>query len=198
MLTAFAAATLGITGIYFESRTCSIFAGPCHYNGEVMSDGRGAIVALGFQSGAGLAGLSAAAVVLGDENLNRSDQRKAVIYIDVAATEEQGQRMTELLKARAGFGMVLAVRPATIHFEVSGLDSNLSVKSGDSIVISAQTNGSDCKNCSMPGILWYKPLVHGTDTKVATVQKQTFSDAILGETWSRGEEAAAFVGTFAW
>lgn len=198
MLTAFAAATLGITGIYFESRTCSIFAGPCHYNGEIMSDGRGAIVALGFESGAGLAGLSAAAVVLAEENLNRTTKSKAVIYIDVAATEEQGQRITELLKARAGLGTVLAVRPATINLEVSGLDSNLTVRFGGSIVVSAQTDGSDCKNCSMPGILWYKPLVSGTDAKVATIQKQTFTDAILGETWSRGEEAAAFVGTFAW
>jgi hypothetical protein len=95
-----AVATLGVTGIYFETRTCSIYAGPCHYNSEIMTDGRGAIVALGFESGQGLDGLAAAAVVLGDVNLNLSAKRKAVIYIDSAATEEQGRRMTDYLKWR--------------------------------------------------------------------------------------------------
>jgi hypothetical protein len=50
----------------------------------------------------------------------------------------------------------------------------------------------------MAGVLWFKPLVLGTKVEVATVQQQSFSDPLLGETWSRGEESAAFVGTFAW
>lgn len=198
MIFVLAAATLGISGLYFESRTCSIFAGPCHYNSEIMTDGRGAIVALTFEKGQGLDGLSAAAVVLGAENLNRTKQRKAVVYLDSAASESQGKLILSLLRDRAGLGSIVAIRPAKIKLGVSGVDSSLTVSVGDETVISALTDGAECKVCSMPGELWFEPLVLGAKAEIATVQRQSFTDKILGETWIRGEEPAGFVGRFDW
>lgn len=198
MISLLAAATLGISGGYFESRTCSIFAGPCHYNSEIMTDGRGAVVALKFAQGRGLEGLSVAAVVLGPENLNRTEDRKTVVYLDSRATESQSRTILELLRERARFGSIVSVRPATIEFGVSGLDSRLSVSVGDDTVVSAMTDSSECKVCSMPGELWFEPLVSGTNVNVATVRSQSFLDGVLGEKWIRNQEPAAFVGTFTW
>src|SRR5580765_204525 len=62
-----------IKGDYVEVRTASVFTGACHFNGEVVTTGREAIMAWNFASGqwngTNLAGLKAIAVVSSDENL---------------------------------------------------------------------------------------------------------------------------------
>ena len=45
--TAFAA----VKGDYVEVRTASVFAGPCHYNGEVVTTGRDAMMAWNVAEG---------------------------------------------------------------------------------------------------------------------------------------------------
>src|SRR2546421_9883587 len=62
-----------ITGDYVEARTASVFAGACHYNGELVTTGRDAILAWSFTSGlcngADLTGLRAMAAVTCDQSL---------------------------------------------------------------------------------------------------------------------------------
>lgn len=199
-----AAATMGVSGAYVEIRTCSIFAGPCHHNSEVMTDGRGAIIALAFHSGVvqgtDLTGLKVAAVIRADENLSLSTERKSVIYVDSRATEKQASTLVALLSRSSGirFGQTVAVRPAHIEVDVRGLNSKVKVTVGSETVAAGATSDADCQNCSMPGVLWYEPLAHGTSVQVATVEEQAFLDPILGETWIRGNESAAFVGGFVW
>src|SRR5882724_6919374 len=66
-----------IKGDYVEVRTASVFAGACHFNGEVVTAGRVAIMAWSFASGSwngtSLTGVRVIAVVNSDENL--SNQR---------------------------------------------------------------------------------------------------------------------------
>ena len=67
-------AMAAVKGDYVEVRTASVFAGPCHYNGELVTTGRDAImvwnVAEGSFNGVNLAGVKAVAVVSSQENLS--------------------------------------------------------------------------------------------------------------------------------
>lgn len=106
-----------LQGDYVEARTASVFAGPCHYSGEYMSDGRDAVVAWhvasGDYQGVSLAGLSAVAVVRSDDNLGDKTARKtAKLYVDSAATPAQRTAMVAALKAKCGDGWG-ASRPST-------------------------------------------------------------------------------------
>src|SRR5436309_1591911 len=106
MTTLLAAVTLGISGSYFEARTCSVFAGPCHYSGEVMVDGGTGVVAWHLKSGKyngiSLNGLSAAAVIHSDDNLSFGKPRKSVLYIDSKSNAQQRNALIALLRTRSG------------------------------------------------------------------------------------------------
>ena len=86
-------ALAAVKGDYVEVRTASVFAGACHYNGELVTTGRDAIMAWnvteGTHNGVNLAGAKAIAVVGSQANLI-DDQavRKAELVID-AATDAQ-------------------------------------------------------------------------------------------------------------
>src|SRR5438270_10141560 len=62
-----------LRGDYVEARTASVFAGACHYNGELTTTGRDAMLAWsvseGSWDGVKLAGVRAVAVVSSDANL---------------------------------------------------------------------------------------------------------------------------------
>src|ERR1700722_5836891 len=72
-----------IVGDYVEARTASVFAGACHYNGELVTTGRDAVMAwnitAGSWNGTDLSGLLAMAAVtsqsnLGEENAGRKSE----------------------------------------------------------------------------------------------------------------------------
>src|SRR5690242_8685334 len=75
-----------VTGDYVEARTASVFAGACHYNGELTTTGRDAELVWHFRSGAShgvdIAGLTAIAAVAADDNLKEtSAPRRTVLFI---------------------------------------------------------------------------------------------------------------------
>jgi hypothetical protein len=41
----------GVRGVYVEARTASVFAGACHYNGELTTAGREAVLAWSVKEG---------------------------------------------------------------------------------------------------------------------------------------------------
>ncbi|MCA1632087.1 MAG: hypothetical protein LC774_17540, partial [Acidobacteria bacterium] len=45
------AAADGVRGVYVEARTASVFAGACHYNGELTTAGREAVLAWSVKEG---------------------------------------------------------------------------------------------------------------------------------------------------
>src|SRR5439155_15710908 len=76
-----------VKGDYVEVRTASVFAGACHYNGEVTTTGREAMMAWnvisGKWNGVDLAGLRAIAVVSADDNLSNAQAgRRSELIMD--------------------------------------------------------------------------------------------------------------------
>src|SRR2546421_10524011 len=85
-----------LKGDYVEVRTASVFAGACHYNGELMTTGRDAVMAwrvtAGTWRGTDLAGVRAVAGVSADANLADAQAgRASEIVVDSGATEAQAE-----------------------------------------------------------------------------------------------------------
>src|SRR5690242_349531 len=83
-----------LRGDYVEVRTASVFAGACHYNGEVVTTGRDAMmawnVANGQWQGVDLSGVRAIAIVSADVNLAEDNAaRKSEIIVDSNASRAQ-------------------------------------------------------------------------------------------------------------
>src|SRR6476620_11868051 len=81
------AESVSLRGDYVEVRTASVFAGACHYNGEVVTTGRDAMMAWNVTSGkwrgVDLSGVRAMAIVTSDANLSDSDaERSSEIILD--------------------------------------------------------------------------------------------------------------------
>src|SRR5687768_13059871 len=74
-----------LSGRYVEARTASVFAGPCHFNGEYTTQGREAVLALAFDAGTlngvSLDGLTVVAAVSADANLAERGRRSSVVYV---------------------------------------------------------------------------------------------------------------------
>src|SRR5947209_308824 len=97
-----AKAAPALAGDYVETRTCNVYTGACHANGEAVTAGREAILAWhitrGGADGVSLAGLNAVAVVEGSDNLASPDcQRTSVVYVDLRATGAQRKALAEAL-----------------------------------------------------------------------------------------------------
>src|SRR6266436_2120974 len=116
-----------VKGDYVEVRTASVFAGACHYNGEVTTTGRDALMAWNVSSGqwqgVDLAGVRVLAIVSADSNLSDKDAaRRSEIIIDSAASRSQALAMLNALKEKyaASLGKIVTVRNAPITFERAG------------------------------------------------------------------------------
>src|SRR3984893_6670990 len=116
-----------VKGDYVEVRTASVFAGACHYNGEVTTTGRDALMAWSVSSGSwdgvDLKGMRAIAVVSADDNLsNPQAVRRSELIIDKAASHAQAVAMVNAIKNRYAdaLGQIISVRSAAIDFKHEG------------------------------------------------------------------------------
>ena len=189
-----------VKGDYVEVRTASVFAGACHFNGEVTTAGREAIMAWNFTSGSykgtDLSGLRAIAVVSSEENLdNANTARRAEIVLDASASHDQKVAMLEALKAKyAGtLGEIVSVRSAPITFKHEG--KAYEVASAEAAInVEAMPNDLCCRQ---PNLVWYNPLVPLSQRKVGYTLKAVYSGHEVGNTWERDGENSAFYGSFA-
>src|SRR5262245_20320195 len=99
------AENVSVRGEYVEVRTASGFAGACHYNGEVVTTGRDAMMAWNVTSGkwngVDLTGVRALAIVNSTSNLGEQNAaRQSEIVIDSAASQTQAQAMLSALKEK--------------------------------------------------------------------------------------------------
>src|ERR1043166_4581164 len=118
------AENISLHGDYVEVRTASVFAGACHYNGEVVTTGRDAMMAWNVTSGkwqdVDLTGVRAMAIVTSDANLSETNAvRSSEIIIDSQASNAQSQVMIAALKVKYAsiLGNVMTVRTAPITFD---------------------------------------------------------------------------------
>lgn len=192
------AESVSLRGDYVEVRTASVFAGACHYNGEVVTTGRDAMMAWNVTSGkwqnVDLSGVRAMAIVTSEANLSDNAVRSSEIIIDSQASNEQSQAMIAALKLKYAntLGNVVTVRTAPIKFDHSGRIYNVAADDA-SINVEAMPNDRCCK---MPNLVWYKPLVGLENRKVGYTVKATYSGKVITSPWSRSGENSAFYGSF--
>jgi hypothetical protein len=193
------AENVNLRGEYVEVRTASVFAGACHYNGEVVTTGRDAMMAWNVTSGkwqgVDLTGVRALAIVTADANLS-DDQtpRTTELIIDSQASDAQSKAMIAALKAKyaTALGNIVTVRSTPISFNRNG--RSYLVKADDATIdVEAMPNDLCCK---MPNLVWYSPLVGLENRKVGYTIRAGYSGKSIGTPWSRSGENSAFYGSF--
>ena len=191
---------LTIRGDYVEVRTASVFAGACHYNGEVTTTGHDALMAWKVTSGqwrgVDLTGVRAAAIVSADANLSDNNAaRRSEIIIGREATDSQTTAMLEALKSKyaSSLGTIISVRRDPLSFEHVGRAYAVNADNLASITVEAMPNDLCCK---MPNLVWYLPLVPLESRKVGYTKRAFYAGVAVSEPWQRSGENSAFYGTF--
>ncbi|MGQ9489088.1 MAG: DUF1326 domain-containing protein [Armatimonadota bacterium] len=188
-----------LRGDYVEARTCSVYAGGCHYSGEYVTAGREALlfwhIREGQWNGVDVGGLSVFAAVVANNNLAEpSTPRKSVLYIDAHATQPQRKALTSLFSERYAnlLGDIRAVKTGTIRYTRE--DKQMTVDAPGVAIL--HISRYPCKHCVQPHQVWYHPLVPIVDAEVASAKRTAYLDRQLGIVWQRGEENSIFVGEF--
>jgi hypothetical protein len=189
-----------IVGDYVEVRTASVFTGACHYNGELVTTGRDAVMAWRFASGTwngvDLSGLRVVAAISSDQNLAQEQApRKTELVIDARASEGQASAVMSLIKEKGGarLGEITGVRRANISFEHADRDYSVTADKFASISVQPMPNGECCKQ---PHLVWYTPLAPVDSRKVGYTVRAEYTAGTVGDPWSREGENSAFYGPF--
>lgn len=189
-----------LRGDYVEARTCSVYAGGCHYSGEYVTAGREALlfwhIREGQWNGVDVGGLSVIIAVVANNNLAEpSTRRKSVLYLDARATQPQRKALASLFRERYAnlLGDIRAVKAVPIRYTRE--DKQMTVDAPG--VATLHISRYPCKHCLQPHQVWYQPLVPIADAEVASAKHTTYLDRQLGTVWQRGEENNVFVGEFA-
>ncbi len=195
------AARTNVTGDYVEVRTASVFAGACHYNGELMTTGRDAVMAwhitAGQWQGVDLAGVRVLAVVSADANLADAQAgRHTELVVDSAATEAQAAAVVAAIESKytATLGRVVVVRRAPVRFAREAEAYSVSAPNVAELTVRAMPNHECCK---MPHLVWYAPLVPLADRRVGLTLKAIYQGGAAGERWQQAGQNSAFYGSFA-
>jgi hypothetical protein len=188
-----------LKGDYVEARTASVFAGACHYNGELTTTGRDALMAwnvtAGSWDGVSLAGVRALAVVSADANLvDAQAARRSELIVDSSATDAQAAALVKAFKGRyaGALGQVASVRRAPVIFRHDGAAYSVGTSS---VALSVEAM-PDNLCCRMPQLVWYAPLVPLEGRKVGYTRKATYAGGPAGDAWERAGENGAFYGGF--
>jgi Protein of unknown function (DUF1326) len=192
------AENVSVRGEYVEVRTASVFAGACHYNGEVVTTGRDAMMAWNVTSGkwngVDLTGVRAMAIVNSTSNLSEENAaRQSEIIIDASQTQTQAMLSALKEKYAASLGKIVEVRNAPVSFELKNRTYKVSA---DDATINVEAMPNDLC-CRMPNLVWYTPLVGLENRKVGYTMKAAYAGHKVGDPWSRSGENSAFYGTFA-
>lgn len=187
-------------GLYVEARTASVFAGACHYNGELTTAGREAVLAWsvkeGSWGGVDLAGVRAVAVVGSEANLaDVAAVRRSELIVDAGASEAQARAFARAVESSYGgvLGRVLEVRRAPVSFVAEGKRFKVEARGAAALDVEAMPDDLCCR---MPQLVWYAPLVPVEGRKVGYTRAASYGGGAAGEAWQRTGENGAFYGTF--
>jgi hypothetical protein len=189
-----------IVGDYVEARTASVFAGACHYNGELVTTGCDAVIAWKIASGSwkgtDLAGVTAMAAVSCDDNLqDTSATRQSEIVVNAAATPTQTAAFIDFVQKKCGgqLGKVASVRHGAVAFDHT--NSTYTVNSDGFAEIKVESMPND-ECCKQPSLVWYSPLMPLVHRKVGYTLDSAYLAGNVGDPWQRSEENTAFYGGF--
>lgn len=180
-----------LRGEYVEARTASVFAGPCHINGELMTTGNDAVMAWQFDSG-----VRVMAAVSAQANLvNESAARKSEIIIDDSASRADADAALASILSRDGptLGRIISIRRAAISFRHEG--NEILVESKGFAAMDVQSMPDD-ECCKQPNFVWYSPLAELTSRMVGYTVDAEYISARVGDRWQREDENGAFYGAF--
>ncbi len=190
-----------LTGDYVEARTASVFCGACHYNGELVTDGRDAIMAWSISHGSwnnvDLTGVRAMAELACESNLSDTQAtRSCEIIVDSSATDAQARAMTDFISHTGGssLGRILPTHRAAISFKHDGGEYNVVAPGFADMTVDALPN-NEC--CTQPHLVWYEPLVPVQHRKVGYTQTADYLAGTNGDSWERSDENSAFYGPIA-
>jgi hypothetical protein len=189
-----------VTGDYVEARTASVYCGACHYNGELVTTGRDAVLAWNFTSGrfdgVDLKGLHAVASLSSDANLGEDGAtRQTELAVDPSASDQQISAIKSLLMSKLGsqLGQIVSVRRTPITF--SHGETGYTISAQGFAMMSVDYRADD-NCCTQPHLVWYSPLTPLEHRKVGYTQVASFSGS-GPDSWSREGEDSAFYGSFA-
>ena len=183
------------TGRYVEARTASVFAGACHYNGELMTRGREAVLAWSFETG-DLAGARAVAIVTAEKNLSFAEaKRQSILHVADDLAPERREALVRLLRARyvAVLGEVKCVKASPVRVAFDGDAYDVEVPGVARLVGRAMP---DRACCTMPTHVWYEPFVELERPLVGNSRLFAYTGKELEAKWSCRGDNDAFVGTF--
>jgi hypothetical protein len=188
-----------VKGDYVEVRTASVFAGACHFNGEVTTTGRDALMAWNVTSGSwdgvDLKGVRTIAIVSAEDNLsNAQAARRSELIVDKSASHAQAVAMVNAIKSRYAdtLGQIISVRTAPVEFRHEG--KTYEVRSAEAAInVEAMPNDLCCR---MPNLVWYTPLVPVGERKVGYTSRALYAGHTVGDAWERAGENSAFYGSF--
>jgi hypothetical protein len=189
-----------LSGRYVEVRTAAVFAGACHYNGEVVTRGQDAVLAFRIESGTwggvDLAGGTAVAIVSSDINLGRPNgQRRSLLVVDGAASDAESRALATALQARYAdaLGDVFAVKRAPLRFDET--DGVFTIEAPGYARLSVEAL-ADRACCKMPHLVWYEPLVALATKRVGRTVRVESTGASVFAPWTDAGENSAFYGSF--
>lgn len=189
-----------VTGDYLEARTASVFCGACHYNGELVTTGRDAILAWsishGSWNGIDLTGVKAMAEISAEDNLKFDEAaRSTEIVVDKSVSDVQAVAMTDLIRNTVGatLGRVLPTGRAVISFRHDGGNYDVSADGFADMTVQALPN-NEC--CTQPHLVWYTPLMPIEHRKVGYTEAADYTSGANGQVWQREDENSAFYGNF--
>ncbi len=180
-----------------EARSASVFAGACHYNGELMTQGNELMLAISVESGSSqgvdLTGVCAAELVGSDKNLKLDGARRSVVYVSKNASKAQQVSIVSLLKERShdGLGEIVAIEAAPLTVLATGEKFSVEIPERISLHGAAMADRACCK---MPNLVWYEPLVPLKNRVVGYTEVWRVKEPRLAMDFQRAEENSTFLG----
>ena len=189
-----------IVGDYVEARTASVFAGACHYNGELVTTGRDAVMAWNITSGTwngtDLTGVRAMAAVSSESNLgDERAVRKTEVVVDSSVSAAAAGAFVDMLRCRCAeqIGDIVTVNRGAVAFNHTGGNYEVKAAGFGAMSVQAMPN-DDC--CTQPNLVWYSPLFHLEHRKVGYTTNAAYAAGRIGDAWQEGGENSAFYGSF--
>jgi hypothetical protein len=134
-------------------------------------------------------------VVSADANLAEAGARRAVLYLDAAATVAQREAARAWLAANHADALGEIVRVKTAGVDVARNGDEFRLDAGPDVALSGRAM-PDRECCRMAFNVWYEPLVPTAGRLVGSTAEFRVRERGLGRTWSRPGENAVFFGTF--
>ncbi|MFB3826212.1 MAG: DUF1326 domain-containing protein [Bryobacteraceae bacterium] len=190
-----------ITGDYIEDRANKVYGCYCEWSGEGEHGGREAVVGWRIRSGSyagtDLAGVKAAAAIVGDRTLSRPGaQRRSTIVVDSRATPAQKRAVEALLRERFGemLGEVVQVLAEPIEFERQPARAVLRIGT----LLNLDMREARLVEDSLQGAtLWYDPFIELKEATLGTTLHVSYSGPQFRHKWSKDDPGiTGYYGTF--